>query len=412
MSTSAPRAVALPGRVLRERFNGSELHEGHAAVSASIPVLLLFALAVFDGVQIPGTSLPVNSVALLLTVGYAVWRPTNGYVRPAWFPPLLVAVPAWLLASSVLNDHVDARRVLSVCLWATVALVLSSGRIPMYAAARGVGLGVTVAGLWALLTIGSSAYEGRITGWFGDPNTAGLFILTGLCIAVPFLATRRSQIIVVLVGVVCLVLTLSRTSLLAAGFAVAWMVLGGRINKFLGAAGMVGLVFWVINLPEEAVRIGVFSDRVGSDNLRERIQAAEQASVAQNPWIGHGAGTARVEVDEFHFFFHNSYLAIRAEAGWIGFALVVALLVGVFLALISLPARRRSVWLEAAVVSVAVCSANLGESLLAIPTALTLGFAGYHIARHRAAMAVERHEERMRRWARRLARGQVAGDIS
>lgn len=412
LSTPPSRATDLPRRVIRERFNGIETAETSARSSASIPLLILFGLAMLDGFQVPGTSFPVNSVALILGVVYAVCRRSNGFPRPTWFPLLLVAIPGWLAAASILNGGVDTRRILSITLWAAIALVLSSGRIPIFAAARGIALGITVAGAWALLTIGSSSYEGRLTGWFGDPNTAGLFILTGLCLSLPFLPSKRWKTIVLLVGGAALIMTLSRTSLLAAVFAVAWMVLGGKMNKYLGAAGMAALVYWVVNLPEDAVRFGVFSDREGSDNLRERIEAAEELAVAQNPVIGNGAGTAQVDVDGLFFFFHNSYLALRTEAGWIGLAMMVTLLAGTFLALISLPAHRRSVWAEAAIVSVAVCSANLGEALLAIPTALALGFAGYHIAVQRRALAIERNNERMERWARRLARGQVAGNIS
>lgn len=282
----------------------------------------------------------------------------------------------------------------------------------MYVVGRGIGLGLVVAGAWAMASIGSSSYEGRLTGWFGDPNTAGLFLVVGLCLSVPHLPTARTRAVVVLVGGAALVMTLSRTSLLAAGIAAVWMVVGGKVNRFLGAASLAGLVYWVTNLPEDAVSSGVFAGREGSDRLRERIQEQEQITVAQNQWTGHGAGSARVEVDELTFFFHNSYLAIRAEAGWIGFALVVGLLAATFVALVSLPALRRSVWLEAAIVGVAVCSANLGESLLAVPAALTLGLAGHHIAIQHRAMAREREEQRMERWARRLARGDVAGNIS
>lgn len=412
VSTPPSRATDIPRKVLRERFNGIETAETSATSSASIPLLILFGLSMLDGFQVPGTGLPINSVALILVVVYGVCRRSNGFSRPTWFSVLLVAIPGWLLIASVLNGGVDTRRILSVSLWAVIALILSSGRIPIFAAARGIALGITVAGAWAIATIGSSSYEGRLTGWFGDPNTAGLFLLTGLCLSLPFLPSKRLKIIVLLVGGAALIMTLSRTSLLAAVFAVAWMILGGKMNKYLGAAGLAALVYWVVNLPEDAVRIGIFSDRAGSDNLRERIEAAEALAVSQNPLIGNGAGSAKVDLEGLVFFFHNSYLALRAEAGWIGLILMIALLAGTFLALISLPAHRRSVWAEAAIVSVAVCSANLGEALLAVPTALALGFAGYHITVQRRALAIERENERMDRWARRLARGQVAGNIS
>lgn len=399
-------------RLLTDRFTGVERAEVAAGASTLIPVLLLFAAAVCDGVDLPGSGLPLSSVALVPLVVGAVFFPATSPTRPSWFPLLTVLVPVWLAATSVLNGDVDVKRVGSVGLWACVVLVLSSGRIPLFMAARGLALGITVAGAYGLLTIGSSSYAGRVTGWFGDPNTAGLVLLVVLCLSVPYLPSRKTTALVVLVGGAALVLTLSRTTLLAAGLAALWMVAGGKVNRILGVAGVAGAVLWVLRLPDSVATWGPFSDREGSDQLRERISAQEQLMVAEHPWIGHGAGTARVQVEQNTFFFHDSYLAARAEAGWIGLAMLVTLLAATFIALVALPNARRSVWLEGAVVAVAVCATNLGEVFLAIPTALVLGFAGHHLAVQRAAVRREREEERLDRWARRLARGQVAGRLS
>ena len=360
-------------------------------------------------------SLPVpvpTPGALVPLVLCALFFPATSPARPSWFPLLVAGVPTWLLVTSLLQGQVDIRRVGSVGVWALVALVLSSGRIPLYMAARGLALGITVAGLHGLVTLGSSDYEGRLTGWFGDPNTAGTILLTTLCLCVPYLPSRRVTAAVLAVGVTAMVTTLSRTTLVAAVIAVVWMLLGGKINRLLGVTGVAAAVGAILALPESFTTSGPFGDRAGSDALRERISAQEQQAVLDHPWVGHGAGTAKVDLDGMTFFFHDSYLAIRAEAGWIGFALLVGLFAAVFVALVALPNARRSVWIEGAIVAVALCATNLGEVFLTGPAAVVLGFAGYHLAVQRAALAREREQDRLDRWARRLSRGQVAGSIS
>ncbi|MDO4919670.1 O-antigen ligase family protein [Kocuria sp.] len=404
-----PTAVSA---LLRDRFTGVETARVPRGASSAIPVLLLFAAAVCEGVDVPGTGLPLSSLALVPLVLVSLFFPATAPARPPWFPVLVVAVPVWLGVASLLHGDLDTRRIGSIALWAAVALVLSSGRIPLFMVARGLALGITVAGLYAMATIGSSAYEGRVTGWFGDPNTAGLFLLTMLLLSIPYLPSAKTTVVVVLVGLAATVLTLSRTTLLAAGIAALWMVLGGKLNRVFGVLGVAGVVLWILRLPDSTATIGPFHDREGSDALRERITAEEEHMVTQSPWAGHGAGTARVDVDGMTFFFHNSYLAIRAEAGWIGLALLVGLFAATFVALVALPTARRSVWLEGSLVSVAVCATNLGEVFLAIPGTLVLGFAGHHLAVQYAELRREREQERLDRWARRLARGQVAGSIS
>lgn len=399
-------------RMLADRFTGVEAARVPRGASSLIPVLLLFAASVCEGVDVPGTGLPLSSLALVPLVGVSLFFPSTAPARPSWFPLLTLAVPLWWGATSLLHGDPDLKRLGSISLWAAVVLVLSSGRIPLFMVARGLALGITVAGAHAILTIGASAYEGRVTGWFGDPNTAGLFLLTLLCLSVPYLPSRRTTAVVVVVALAAIGLTFSRTTLLAAGIAVLWMVLGGRVNRVLGVLGVVGAVLWILRLPDSAATVGPFQDREGSDALRERIGVQEQQVVDASPLTGHGAGAAHVDLESMTFFFHDSYLAVRAEAGWVGLAILVGLFAATFVALVALPSARRSVWLEGALISVAVCATNLGEVFLAIPGALILGFAGHHLAVQRAELRHEREQERMERWARRIARGQVAGSIS
>ena len=93
-----------------------------------------------------------------------------------------------------------------------------------------------------------------------------------------------------------------------------------------------GLVWVVNNIPEGLTTFGPFSDRSGSDKLRERIIAQEQVELADAPWYGHGPGTATVKIRDLEFFFHNSYLATRQEGGWLALLLVLGLMVFAFVA--------------------------------------------------------------------------------
>ena len=139
----------------------------------------------------------------------------------------------------------------------------------------------------------------------------------------------------------------------------------------------------VDNIPEGLTTVGPFSDRSGSDALRERIIAQEHVELASAPWYGHGPGTARVDVRDLEFFFHNSYLATRQEGGWGALVLVLALLVLSFLRL-TRQARGGDLVAasaQAAVIGTAVMAVTLGEVLLDTPMAVAVGLALGHALR-------------------------------
>ena len=107
---------------------------------------------------------------------------------------------------------------------------------------------------------------------------------------------------------------------------------------------------WSTTSPTTSSLYGPFSNRSGSDALRDRIIAQEHVQLADAPWFGHGPGTARVSIGDLEFFFHNSYLATRQEGGWAALLLVLALMAYAFLRLTHAaraaatsppPARRR-----------------------------------------------------------------------
>src|SRR5690606_24345805 len=119
-------------------------------------------------------------------------------------------------------------------------------------------------------------YEGRLTGYLSDPNAGAFFIAVLGVLAVFFCDDRWQVRLAVAVPVVAgLVLSFSRTGLLAGVFAAVWIFAGRRLGAAGGAAMAVALVWIVDNVPESLQTIGPFSNRSGSDALRERIIAQE-----------------------------------------------------------------------------------------------------------------------------------------
>jgi len=326
--------------------------------------------------------LPLNELTMAVLVGLCLFRPARGGARlPAAVSLLMGALLALLLFSGVANDVEWTRRVGHVAVLAGLIWSFGTGRVSLRSAASGLAVGIIgVIGL-ALAGIGGDTYPGRLTGFLGDPNAGAYFIVVLGILAVFFCDDRWKVRLVVAAPVLAgLVLTYSRTGLLAGAACIVWLVLGRR----LGAIGVVamagGLVWMVANIPQELKLFGPFSNRSGSDELRERIVAREHDLLAQAPWYGHGPGSARVTLGDNEFFFHNSYLAVRQEGGWLLLVLVLALMAVAFMSLSprSQAGDMRAVAAQAALIGTLAMSVTLGEVLLELPTALAIGFALAH----------------------------------
>ena len=142
----------------------------------------------------------------------------------------------------------------------------------------------------------------------------------------------------------------------------------------------VGLVWIADVIPRFLVTFGPFSDRTGSDKLRDRIIAQEHVELAAMPWYGHGPGSGTVKVRGLDFFFHNSYLATRQEGGWLALGLVLGLMAFAFLRLShqSRSGDLRAAAAQAAILAAAAMAITLGEVLLDIPVAVAVALAVGH----------------------------------
>ena len=341
---------------------------------------LLMALLPLRSIGVAG--FPFNEFAMVALVGLCLMRPSRGGHRlPSLVIILVGALLALLVYSGMANQVEWTRRVGHVGIMAGTIWALGTGRISLRSAALGLATGlITVIGL-ALVGIGGDTYPGRLTGFLSDPN-AGAYFIAVLGLLAVFFCDDRWKVRLALAAPLLagLVLTYSRTGLLAAALALIWVFVGRRLGTVSGIA-LAGALVWVVNnIPESLTTVGPFSDRSGSDKLRERIIAQERVQLADAPWYGHGPGTAKVSIRDLEFFFHNSYLATRQEGGWAALILVLGLLVYAFLRL-SARARRgdmAAAGAQAAIIAAAAMAITLGEVLLDNPMAIAVGFALGH----------------------------------
>lgn len=349
-------------------------------------LVLAFALPINGLVlSLPAIVVPLNEAAAATLVALALTRPASTSIRqiPAAFP-LLLAVPALLVLSAFVNRQHDVVRLGHLVVWAALILALASGRLHGRSVARGLTAGLVVGVAVSSQLIDESAYEGRLTGILGDPNTAGFFMLGCGFAAAMWLGTRGRWFLlsVVTVGTV---LTLSRTTLAALAAGLVWVAVSrgrGRLAGVGAAAALMGVVAW---LESNVSRVGPFQGRSGSDDLRRAIDLASQFKASIRPWIGLGPGTAQVEARSEQFFFHSSYLAVRTEGGWLTLCAVLALFAAVALAVMG--ARHRSAaWGVGGMLAVLVCAGSLGDVFLELPTAILIGMtAGCLLAREPGA---------------------------
>lgn len=338
---------------------------------------LLMAVLPLRTVEVAGY--PINEFAMAGLVALCVLRPARGGARLPEIVTLVVgALFALLLYSGYANGVDWTRRIGHVAILAGLVWAFGTGRVSLRSAGAGLTAGlVAVIGL-ATVGIGGDSYPGRLTGYLGDPNAGAFFIAVLGVLAVYFSDDRWKVRLAVAVPIVAgLALSYSRTGLLAGAFAVVWVFLGRRLGAAGGAAMAVGLVWIVDNIPTSLTTFGPFSDRSGSDALRDRIVAQEQVQLENAPWYGNGPGTATVNIRDLEFFFHNSYLAVRQEGGWGALLLVLALMAYAFLRLSrqSRAGDLAAAGAQAAIIGTAVMAITLGEVLLDTPMAIAVGFA-------------------------------------
>lgn len=348
-----------------------------------IPIFLLAILLPvrgFDSVVSGLPDLPINTLAAILLIMIAA------FVRPRWrvdMPAVVVTAGALLMSllvpSALIQPDFELRRAGSLTILFGLAYVIAGGRLQLDSLRRGMLVGLVAAVAIGTALIGRSSYAGRLSGLLGDPNGFG-FTLVAIGFGIAQGMARRRDLILLWVFLAGSIwLTQSRTTMFAFAVATLWVFFGRRLGRITGLIVLVGITWLFQWTSEFAERQGWFVERLGSDNLRDRLEETERLLTATAGWWGHGLGTAVAEFDGITLFFHNSYRALQTEGGLVALILLIILGMSLFWLFPSLPATSRPVWAEGAIIAGCICSVNIGYSLTQPAMATAIGmYIAYH----------------------------------
>ena len=359
-----------------QQVRGSEAGRAQtfAAASGGLEIFVVLLAACLP-LRPTVSGLPLSTMAAALLVLLAVFRrPTVTGRVPRIAVLAFVLMILWMVGASTVFHGLEERRAGNLLVLLALAWVLGQGRLHMPSFVAGLGLGWFGGIVHAVLTRDESTYDGRITGYLGDPNGAGFVIVTVACLLVAYArgSGRRWWPIWVIAGGAVL-LTVSRTSLFAFVAASLWALVGPRLGRWGSVVAVV--VAW----PAYQVLVGAardngfFAERAGSDNLRQRLAVIEGIMADDAGLKGLGLGTAKAVVDGAPLWFHNSYLALRVEGGTVAFALLAVCLLALFWSIHQVPRERRNVWYESAILAGLICSLNIGFSLTSVSMAVAVG---------------------------------------
>ena len=373
---------------------------------ASEPTRLLdfllgtLALLAWVPPEVPA-SVSLGLIAVTALVVLASLRP------PAWgrtgLRRLVVAavvVLGYVASLSVLTADESLygwpKRALRLALILLFLASIVSGRLHYPSVVRGMAVGLLGNAVLFYAGLAPALYGDYLSGFLLDKNVAGLvYLVVGLLLA-GLVSTRLRRALVLLATSAAVWGTGSRTSLAALGCALAWFWLRPRLRPW-GRLVLAGALALAVRLLEvDFARVGVFSDRVGSDNLRARIDAASEVKLGLTPWYGSGLGNAYVPLQGETFFFHNSYWSALVEGGWILLVAYVGVHVwfGIGPTRTGPPIARWATAAEAANVAVLVCALRLGEVFGTTGAAVALGAGllghiGHHAARRAGTLPAE-----------------------
>ena len=287
-----------------------------------------------------------------------------------FFSIILLAV-GWALFESLAFNGISIdeaiRRAIRMAVVLLLALQIAQKRIDIRSLIFGVAAGLIFNLIGFYAGVAPNNYGGTLTGWLNDKNQSGLYYAIFGFLFVAMVRKTSHRIVALVVTSGMLWLTGSRTSLAAYALAVLWLYFSHRLNLF-GKAVLAWLLYLAVNYFEDNfAHAGAFADRLGSDLLRERIDETMYRMIDVVPWYGGGLGTAQVWLQNRYFYFHNSYMTLVQEAGWLYMIVIVGLM--------KQPRAQRIVIAEAAMVIIIITSQRLGEVILTVPWAIVVGLA-------------------------------------
>lgn len=332
---------------------------------------VLFGFFVYDGFPVPGIPvvIPVSDFAAIILVALAIFRrPVRQLGSAAWFVPLFIVLLVYLAFGSMYNDVDWTRRAFRLAVMVVLVVLIVTGRINISSGLKGLAVALVINAWLFYLGRAPDNYGGFLTGYLGDKNVAGLYYSLVPLMVMLAVHQRKYQIIIVSFGAIAVFLTGSRTALAAYAFALLWIILSRR----LGALARVLLFFLffigLLYIESNFAQAWIFSSREGSDLLRERIEQAAVEKSASSPWFGLGLGESHVFIGAHKWFFHDSYLALYVEGGWILLTVIVGIYVRVgFRRFFDVRKSESVLLVEGAIIVLLVCAYKLGEVFLSLP---------------------------------------------
>lgn len=385
----SPRTAAQDARIDRTATAvGSRLRSETAGVLSSvgklrIPELVLFFGLIFEGSMF-GLPIPLNQVVIVGIVLLAITRrPQVELGRLQMLVPLLVIGLFYLAMLSMFTEATEfafdwERRLLRLGLTAVFLLVLASGRIDLRSGLAGLATGMILNAIAFYLGLAPDNYGGALSGFFMDKNVAGMaYAIVGVLV-LAVVDRRWVKVALVLVFAAMVWLTGSRTSIAAMVAGVGWILIAPRL-PVIGRWIFGLLIYLGVDLvSEDYSQIGVFSNRVGSDLLRSRIEAASEVKFDGAGFFGMGLGEAYVSFPDdpgSRWLFHNSYWSALVEGGWPWLLLVLGITVVFALRPFETRLTKPELAVQATAVTVLICAWRLGEVFFTLQWALVVGAA-------------------------------------
>lgn len=337
-----------------------------------VGALLIMRIAI-PGVPFP---LPLSDTAMLAFVGWASFRrPRYQDNRIAWFAVICFLTLAYLIGVSYIQDIDFVRRALRIAALICFAILIAQGRIHLRSLMAGLLTALTINVPLFYLGIAPDEYGGVLTGFLIDKNVAGLYYSVFALFLIGVMPAKRIRLLVIFMGLLFVFLTGSRTSTAGYIFGLMWLF-GTASMPLLLRFGAAGGVVWLFSyLEENFARVGPFESRLGSDQLRERIDAATEAKAALTPWYGQGLGEATVYMEGADWFFHNAYVGLYVEGGYPLLIIMLALVLWIVFLSRRTHLRtfqRRS--LEACGFAMVLSADRLGEVFISIPGFFLFGY--------------------------------------
>jgi hypothetical protein len=336
----------------------------------------LFFLLIFDGFGVPvlPVSVPLSELAAVALVAVGIFRsPSRSLTRYGWYVPFWMILLAYCVTESWVNEVDWFRRTVRLVVMVVLSLQIATGRLDVWSGLRGLIAGLAVNVMLFYLRLAPDSYGGLLTGFLGDKNVAGLFYATVPLLALPWVSRTRWRVGLLIFAGVTVFLTGSRTSIAALAAAALWVLVRRRLPLPFHVPMFAALYGGIQYLEANFAHAWIFSDRTGTDLLRSRIDEASWQKAEAAPPYGLGLGEATVYLDGRSWFFHNSFLGLYVEGGWILLLAVTGVLVAAALPLLRATHLRPPIALEAAAIVLLFCASRLGEVLLALPAFLLLG---------------------------------------